>query len=373
MNYRSDTGNFPVHLKIYPTLRIVFRILCFVLFPVLIFSQGKKDIEEVFDRYFESIDQFSGNVLVAKKGQVLYSKSFGYANLELGVRNEKGTKFRIGSLTKQFTAMGIMILVEQGKISLHQSIASYLDSIPAHWEPITVHQLLSHTSGLIHAWESSEFKKCTSLELTTEEVIALFEEVPLRTAPGKSFHYSGLGYFILARIIEKASGLSYAAFMVDFIFEPLSMENTGMDDPRGLIPGRASGYLLEDKEIKNAGYLNLQLLKGGGNIYSTVHDLLLWDRALYERRLISEKGDSTLFQPVQKKYAYGWRVLDTPHGRLTKHNGAINGFFAQIFRLTDEQVLVIVLMNQTRPEHPRLGNQFFQIVKQHLLNEKNKH
>ena len=165
-----------------------------------------------FDQYFNNLENFSGNVLVAIDGKPIYEKSYGYANKELNVKNTSETKFRIGSITKQFTAMAIMILQEQGKLNVTDKLSDHILNVPEIWKEITIHQLLTHTSGIMHSWALKGFAEKMMLHTPIEAVIDKFKDQPVVGNPGERFNYSGTGYFILSSIIEKVSGESYEVF-----------------------------------------------------------------------------------------------------------------------------------------------------------------
>ena len=159
-----------------------------------------------FDQYFNNLKNFSGNVLVAVNGKSIYEKSYGYANIELNVKNTSETKFRIGSITKQFTAMAIMILQEQGKLNVTDKLSDHIPNVPEIWKEITIHHLLTHTSGIMHSWALEGFGENMMLYTPIEEIIDKFKDQPLVGYPGEKFQYSGTGYFILSSLIEKVSG-----------------------------------------------------------------------------------------------------------------------------------------------------------------------
>jgi CubicO group peptidase (beta-lactamase class C family) len=186
--------------------------------------------------------------------------------------------------------MAILILQEQGKLQLEDSLAIHLRDLPEHWASITLHQLLTHTSGIMHSWSLPGFEEKMMIPVTLDETLALFHDEPLLYEPGTGFAYSGLGYFLLAKVIETVSGCSYEEFLRAEIFEPLGMDDTGADTPDVVLKHRASGYVLEGGVLRNAPVIFMPILTGGGNLYSTVTDLSLWDSALTAQRLISPQS-----------------------------------------------------------------------------------
>ncbi len=297
-----------------------------------------------FDQYFHD-SKFSGNVLVAVHGKPIFRKSYGYANLELNVSNTLETKFRIGSITKQFTAMAIMILQVQGKLSVRDEMGDHLSDIPEEWKGITIHQLLTHTSGLMHSWALKGFRKTMMLHNSIQQTIDRFKGQPLVGKPGEKFAYSGVGYFVLSDIIQKVSGKSYEAFLKEEVFDKIGMKNTGCDNPLKLIQNKASGYITNSSGVSNAGYIYIPILTGGGNLYSTVDDLLKWDQSFYGNKLVSKETKKMIFMPELKNYGYGWIILETEKVYRMYHSGGVPGFGAFIDRYPNKGVVIIIMSN----------------------------
>ncbi len=294
-------------------------------------------------------DLFSGAVLVAKDGRMLLSKGYGMANLELGVPNTPQTKFRLGSLTKQFTAMAILLLQQQGKLNVKDPICNYIQDCPAAWQPVSLRHLLTMSSG-IHDFTSvpdyAELKKQT---LSPAQLIDLFRALPLDFTAGEGFTYSNSNYILLGSIIEKASGLSYAHFLHENIFAPLQMSDTDYDDNRSVIRQRAAGY---SSATITADYIDMSVPYAAGGLYSTVEDLFRWDQALYTDKLIPQSLRDEMFAPsvqVQHSYmsyGYGWLIgkqFDLP---WIFHSGGIDCFVTEIHRFGDNQGTIILLSNR---------------------------
>ena len=306
------------------------------------------ELSPKFEAYMDAsvkVDRFSGSVLVSRDGEILFTKGYGLANREHNVPNTPDTKFRLGSITKQFTAMAIMILVDQGKIKLDDPIGKYLDDAPKTWDGITIHHLLTHTSG-VHSYTSDPeyIKKMTTPE-TVKSMIARFKDKPLDFKPGDKFSYSNSGYFLLGTIIEKVAGTSYEAFLKQAIFEPLGMNDTGYDHPATIIVQRASGYEPDGDRMVNASYLDMAQPYAAGSLYSTALDLAKWDRGLAEGKFISKESYARMYTPAKNNYAYGWSVATTSGRKQIGHGGGINGFVTQIVRFPEQKVCVIVLCN----------------------------
>jgi CubicO group peptidase (beta-lactamase class C family) len=287
--------------------------------------------------------RFSGAVLVAQGGRVLLKCGFGPANRELNVCNKPGTSFGIASLTKQFTASAIMLLQERGKLRVSDPVANFIPNWPAAWKDVTIHHLLTHTSGI------------PDLDLGAERDEILNSDDPLRIldrlrekspafAPGEKMAYSNLGYVLLGCIVEKASGQRYADFFHDNIFAPLKMSSTRMENFSEIVADRAAGYSLHEGRLVNAARPGVPASAAGG-LRSTVEDLYRWDRALCGDCFLSRSSRDAMFTAYTKNYGYGWVVTTRFGRRMIRHNGTMPGFHASIARYPDEQACVIVLSN----------------------------
>jgi CubicO group peptidase (beta-lactamase class C family) len=291
---------------------------------------------------------FSGAVLVSKGGVVVFEAGKGMANRAVGSPNTPETKFRIGSVTKQFTALAVLILQDRGLLDVQDPVGRHVPGLPEPWRKLTIHQLLTHTSGLMHSWALPGFGETMARPTTLDETLARYFEQPLVFEPGSDFNYSGLGYFLLAKVIEQVSGQPYGAFLRAEIFEPLGMNDTGADDPSLSLPKRAQGYDRgQDGSIRDAAEIFVPVLTGGGNLYSTVGDLAKWDQALASRRLVSERAYAAMFHPERKNYAYGWRVGQVHHHDALFHSGGLPGFSAHNLRFPSDGIDVIVLSNDS--------------------------
>lgn len=254
------------------------------------------------------VDGFSGSILVARDSQPVVSKGYGMANVELDVPNMPQTVFRLGSITKQFTAMAIMMLAERGKLNVNDPACKYLTDCPVAWQPMTVKNLLTHTAGVPNYTSFPDFAKVAVLPTTNAAMIAQLRDKPLEFAPGEKFAYSNSGYYLLGAIIERASGKPYAEFLQENIFTPLGMKQTGYDSPLRIIKNRAAGYARRGGEIVNAAYMDMTIPYAAGALDSTTGDLLLWDQALYTEKLVSRKMLDEIFTPFKSNYGYGWSI-----------------------------------------------------------------
>ena len=308
-----------------------------------------RDLKDELEEYMEaSVDclDFSGSVLVHKKGKVLLSAGYGEADREHNVPCKSDTIYRIASITKQFTAMAIMILVDQDKLKLTDKISLHLKRVPKSWEPITIKHLLCHTSGIQSYTDLPDYEKTKKESTTPEEIIARVKKLPLNFAPGRKTEYSNSGYIVLGHIIEKVSGRSYEGFLQETIFGPLAMNDSGYDHPEVIMEDRARGYARAKKnEITNASYIDMSLPHAAGALCSTVEDLYKWDRSLSKCDLIPKKLIDNMLTPVKNGFACGWMVDEQQGHKRVQHAGGIDGFSTMIIRYLEEDSAVIVLSN----------------------------
>lgn len=328
-------------------LRLRLFLVVPVLFVLLVPAFGQ-DAAAKLDEYMNAAAReriFSGSVLVAQDGRILLSKGYGMANIELEVKNTSQTRFRLGSITKQFTAAAILLLQEQGKLSVSDSVCKFIADCPAAWQPVTVHHLLNHTGGVPNFTSFPEYTKTMMIASPIESTVARFKDRPLSFAPGEKFNYSNSGYVLLGAIIEKTSGQSYADFLRMRIFEPLKMSNTGYDRHDLIIKWRATGYSNQGGAWTNASYLDMTIPHAAGALYSTVEDLYLWDQALYTDKLLTAKSREAMFTPGLNQYGYGFGILKQFARTMISHGGGINGFSTYIARYTEGKATIIVLSN----------------------------
>ena len=296
-------------------------------------------------------EKFNGSVLVAKDGKVLFARGYGYANAEHEVPNTAETKFRLGSITKQFTSTAILILQEREKLKVDDLISKHLSETPKTWENVTIHHLLTHTSGIPSYTDDPSYRELMTKHETVKSMIARFKDKPLDFEPGAKFHYDNSGYFLLGAIIEKASGKSYEDFLKEVIFEPLEMTDSGYDRPAKVLPKRAAGYERQGDGLSNAAYLDMNQPYAAGSLYSTVLDLFKWDRAIKAGKLLSKESLATMVTPAKNNYAYGWMVGELRGHKRIGHGGGINGFMTDFQRFPDEDLCVAVLCN-VMPSQP---------------------
>jgi CubicO group peptidase (beta-lactamase class C family) len=294
-------------------------------------------------------DQFSGTVLIARDGVPIVRAGYGMANYELGVPNTPATVFRIASLTKAFTSMAILQLHASGALNLGDAICQYLTPCPAHWAPITIRQLLTHTSGIPNFSSLPDWdERLGQLPYSPSELVELFRDLPLRFAPGSQFAYSNSGYHLLGLIVERVSRQSFGDYLHQRIFAPIGITHTALIGGQALVPQRATGYYWSGNGFVNAPYLSPRSGFASGGLQSTVDDLLRWDQALYGERLVSRALIDEAFTPVKNSYGYGWEIRSRFDVQLIGHSGSDNGFSTYLMRVPSKRLTVIVLSNSDR-------------------------
>src|SRR5262245_35217523 len=291
---------------------------------------------------------------VARKGQVILAKSYGLADAELDVPANKDTMFRIGSVTKQFTAAAIMRFVEQGKLSLDDDLSKYIPDFPLQGNAVTVRQLLNHTSGIpSYTSLGQEWAKLQPLELTHEEMLALVKDKPFDFKPGEKWAYNNTAYYMLGMIIEKVSGVSYAKHMQDEFFTPLKLERTRYDSNSTLMKNRAQGYTLQDGELVNDSPLGMSQPYAAGSLVSTGEDLVKWSMALTSGKVVKPESFALMttatILPVPNventHYGFGLEIGEWEGRTCIRHGGGIHGFNSMLMWLPEENVHVAVISN----------------------------
>ena len=285
------------------------------------------------------------SLAVLKEGQIIKAEGYGLANIELNVAVRPDTVFKIGSVSKQFIATGIMILVDEGKISLDDRVSKFLDGTPETWKDITVRNLLTHTSGLVR--EAPGFDP---LKIQNDaDVIKTAYKEALRFVPGDKYEYCNVGYFSLAEIIRKVSGKPWPDFLNERVFAPADMHATRTTTMTDLVPNRANGYLWNNGKFENSNIFFA--LRPSGAFLSTVLDLAKWDALLYSDKILKQSLREQMWTPVKLNngstypYGFGWTV-DTLRGhKVVQHGGSLPGFRASFFRFVDDKLSVVVLTN----------------------------
>ena len=346
---------------------LMTRIHSIIALVLLTFTAHAQDVESKLDQVLAaaaSQQRFMGTALVAKGGKIILEKGYGMADIELDVPNTPDKKFRLGSITKQFTATAIMQLQEQEKLSVADAACKYLDDCPEAWKAVTIHHLMSHTSGIPSYTSMPEFPKPQFMRVPLKplEIVMLSRNKPMDFMPGEGWLYDNTGYLLLGYIIERVTGGTYASYLQKQIFEPLGMKDSGYDDTRTVLKNRAKGYSRGPQGFRNADYLDMSLPHAAGSLYSTVRDLYIWDRALYTEKVLPRKSYETMTTTVRHDYGYGLALAPAFERRHVAHGGGINGFSTWIGRFPDDDAVIIVLSNLEGPSAGAMAKQLGAIL-----------
>ncbi|MEE9361848.1 MAG: serine hydrolase domain-containing protein [Cellulophaga sp.] len=288
--------------------------------------------------------------LISKNGNVIYKKALGLANLELNVPMKYETVFEIGSMTKQFTAVSILMLLEKGKLNLNDEITKYIPDYPTHGKTITIHHLLIHTSGIKNYTRLKALNDISKKDLTPLELIDFFKNEPMDFAPGEQFKYNNSGYIILGYIIEKVSGQNYASFVEENIFKRIGMTSSFYASHKNVIKNRASGYNSKDGYF-NTRFISFTLTYAAGSLMSNVEDMAKWQEALNNNKLVSKNILDKAFTNYKLNngelinYGYGWHIKKLNGAPSREHGGSIFGFKSMGVFMPNEDVYVIGLTN----------------------------
>ena len=335
-------------------MRIVCTILIFTSFACS--AQLSQRIDSLFQSYYK-LGLFEGSVLIADSSGVVYHDAFGIANHAHGTPNDTATVFRLGSLEKQFTAMLTLQLVERGKLNLHGKISDYLREYRKDTgSKVTLEHLLTHVSGIPNytalpgIWNDS-----MQLSYSSNYILRHFCSGELEFEPGTRYKYNNSGYFILAKIIERVTGKSLSVVLKEMILSPTGMMHTGLGDNLASLQRNARGYYRLGNTYINEPYIFVPNVLGAASMFSTTHDLYLWDRTLYTDKLLSLKYLKQYASPhfevdPEFSYGYGWEFTQTGVSNgdtiaTMEHSGAIRAFRSVIFRVPAEKKCVIMLSN----------------------------
>jgi CubicO group peptidase (beta-lactamase class C family) len=329
-------------------------------------ADTKPDLAAKCDAYMKarakySATKFSGAVLVGKDGKIVYENGFGLANREYDVPNTPKTRFRLASVSKQFTATGIMILEHEGKLKVEDPISKYVE-VPEAWAKVTLHQLLSHTSGVPENLRPALFKGMWGQPIDKDHLLDHLKKAPLDFKPGEKWSYSNTGYALLGMTIEKVSGKPYDEFLKERIFEPLAMKDSGVDTRKLVLKNRAEGYGMSKSEYIHAQYIDLSQVFSAGSMFSTVEDMLKWDSALYTEKILPRKSLERMWTPVKNDYGYGWLSIKMVGHKTIVHDGGLPGFVTTVMRFPDDKVYVAALCNLEGSAVPKTARDLAAIV-----------
>jgi CubicO group peptidase (beta-lactamase class C family) len=321
----------------------------------------KARLDQVANSYTAG-NAFMGTVLVVDGDRVLLDKGYGMADLEWGNPNVPDAKFRLGSLTKQFTATLVLLMQQDGKLKISDPVSTYLPDSPKAWEKITLAQLLGHTSGIPSFTELKEFPVWSMSPHTSAEEIALVSDKPLQFEPGSSFHYSNSNYEVLGAVIEKVSGKKYGDLLRERIFDPLGMKDSGLDTDQLILPKRAQGYMPGAAGLVLARSESMTVPWAAGSIYSTTGDLLKWQRGLFGGKVLSADSLKAMTTPGKGGYALGVMIAKKAGLDVVEHGGGIEGFNTNLMYVPDKRIAVIVLSNVNGSAPPVMSDQLLDVL-----------
>ena len=325
-------------------MKAIQRAIVFLFVATSCFAQDTARMEEVVQTYVQN-KTFMGAVLVARGSEVILSKGYGSANLEWNVPNTASTKFRLGSITKQFTAASILLLEERGKLRLDEPIRKFVPDAPSEWDKITIFNLLTHTSGIPNFTSLPDYKSLKLDEMPVAKTIATVRDKPLDFLPGEKMSYSNSGYLVLGYVIETVTGASYEKFVTENIFTPLGMKDSGYDSNTAIIARRAAGYMPSATGPVNAGFVHMSIPHAAGALYSTTEDLLRWEQGLFGGKVVSPASLAKMTTPFKNDYALGVFVQTASGRKVIQHGGGIDGFNTFLAYYPDDKLTVTVLAN----------------------------
>jgi CubicO group peptidase (beta-lactamase class C family) len=313
---------------------------------------AQQDISAKIDRYVNDEmrrQQIPGiSLAVIRNGKIALVRSYGFSNIEHQIPVKPETVFQSGSIAKQFTATAVMILVEEGKLSLDDKISKYFTDAPESWKAITVRHLLTHTSGMGEYPPDLDLRR----DLTEDEYLAVIKSVPLAYAAGAKWDYSNLGYVTLGILIRKITGKFYGDFLAERVFQPLGMTTARVISEADIVPNRAAGYRLVKGELKNQEWVSPSTnTTADGSLYFTILDLAKWDAALYTDKPLRQSSLAQMWTPVKlddgrrKAYGFGWHTDEIHRHRAVYHGGAWQGFKSFIVRFPDDKLTIIFFAN----------------------------
>jgi len=339
------------------------KMLCLV--PVFMMAIGLSSCstDRFADRLFRD---YTGQrvpgaaVMIIDHGGIIFQKGYGMADLERQIPVSSATNFRLASVSKQFTAMAIMKLVEAGKLTYAKTLTNIFPEFPEYGDKITIEFLLQHRSGLIDYEDL--IPDTATVQVRDRDVLRMMMSIDSTYfSPGTEYRYSNSGYAVLAMIVEKITGKRYAKFLEDEIFHPLGMLNTvAYEEGISTVPNRAFGYHVETGSVRFSDQSITSAVLGDGGIYSSLEDLFKWDQALYTEKLVSSESLERAFTPALENYGFGWRIDEYKGHRRLHHTGSTCGFRNVIQRFPDDQFTVIILTNRREPEVADLADKLVQ-------------
>jgi CubicO group peptidase (beta-lactamase class C family) len=339
--------------RLLPVVLFLFSVICF----------AQDGVATRIDEYIQAemkAQQIPGvSLAVVKNGEIVLAKGYGLANLEHQVPVKPETIFQSGSMGKQFTATAVMMLVEEGKLTLDDKITKFFPDGPEAWCDITVRHLLTHTSGMGDYPDDFDLRH----DYTEDEMVQRIKTIPLAFQPGEKWSYSNLAYVMLGVLIHKVSGKFYGDFLQERVFKPLGMTTARVISEADIVPNRAAGYRVVNGELKNQNWVSPTLnTTADGALYLTVYDMAKWDAALYTEKLLKRSSLDQMWTAVKLNdgktypYGFGWGLDEVRGHRIVEHGGAWQGFKSQISRYVDDKLTIVVFANQARANPAKIAH-----------------
>lgn len=366
-NHQSKNGScFQLKIASERNRISIFLLLIFSIFS-LCASAFQLPQEKVLDiEKIESItDSFAGKVIgikevpgmsvaVAQNGKIVFQKSYGKADVEMGTNVNANTMFGLSSITKQFTAATIMRLVEKGEISLDDPVTKFLPDYPTQGKTVTIHHLLSHTSGMKdYGLRNEELPGWYGLELPYQKMIELWANMPFDNEPGEVYDYNNWGYYLLGQIIERVTGTPWSKYGEPELLKPLGLNNILFAHQLRIVPGRAKGYLHQQDSLINVPYRNIEVFSAGGGLSSTIEDLITWTHLFHNGKVVSGETVEKMTTPKNlnngKKFGYGYGFyVNELRGHLKIYHGGTFGFGTYVSHYPAENITIAILSNSTK-------------------------
>ncbi|HRH41262.1 MAG TPA: serine hydrolase domain-containing protein [Pyrinomonadaceae bacterium] len=347
-----------------------FKVIILILLICSALSISAQTVESTIDQYLtirSEMGNFSGAVLVAKDGKVIFRKGYGFADVEKRIPYTPETQHAIASVSKMFTSAAALKLRDQGKLKLEDPICKYLDDCPTAWQPVTVQNLMRHTSGIPDYEEKLELGSEKYLQMmaegdTSARIYAEAKKLPLDFKPGEKFHYSNTGYVVLSYLVQKVAKMPFAGFVTKNILQPAGMKNTGIFGvgkyPKNLAVGYTygdlgwektlAGFLLTDGTLKKQPPITISSPHGDAMLYSTLDDLYRWSQMMEGGKLIPKVEVDEIYTAGLEDYGYGWFIGQGFNRKRARHNGMLPGFLTDFIRFPDEKTTIIIFSNIDR-------------------------
>lgn len=326
-------------------LSLAMTIVAAAAAPIPADSRFSAQADTLMKDYVQG-ELFTGTVLVARAGQPIFRKAYGAANREWMMPNAIGTRYRIGSITKPFTAVLILQLADENKLGLDDPIKKYLPDLPANWGQASVRQLLSHMSGIPSHTALEDFDaKLQPVRHTPQELIDLLKDLPLNYEHGTKFRYNNMAYVLLGRIVETVSGMSYPDYLEQKLLKPLKLDDSGYDDGRAVVRQLAQDYTDGAKGVVKGSFIDMSNADAAGAMYSTVDDLLAWQQMLVQGKVLSPLSLKAMFTDAGHRYGLGWVVRENLSRTLVEHGGDVGAYSSLLAYYPDDQLTIVVLSN----------------------------